>query len=119
MPYKLRDGRQWTPELRQQVIDLVISQMAQHCTNIPQDIVDTSVMVPVDIETEIGMHGGHIFHGECLPDQMWWRRLKSKTPIPGLYLCGAGTHPGGSVIAINGWNAANKVLAEFSAQQSR
>jgi phytoene dehydrogenase-like protein len=44
--------------------------------------------------------------GECLPDQMWGERFGPRTPVPGLYLCGACTHPGGSVMAINGRNAA-------------
>ncbi|MEM7393947.1 MAG: NAD(P)/FAD-dependent oxidoreductase, partial [Verrucomicrobiota bacterium] len=54
--------------------------------------------------------GGHIFQGECLPDQMWSKRLSSRTPMPGVFLCGAGTYPGGSVIGINGRNAAMNIL---------
>ena len=60
------------------------------------------VLGPPDIEERVGLTGGHIFQGECLPDQMWERRFASRTPVVGLYLCGAATHPGGSVIAING-----------------
>ncbi|MDH3593101.1 MAG: hypothetical protein OER88_14545, partial [Planctomycetota bacterium] len=61
---------------------------------------------------EIGLTGGHIFQGSVLPEQMWDRRLEARTPIPGVYLCGAATHPGGSVIALNGRNAAMAVLAD-------
>jgi phytoene dehydrogenase-like protein len=68
---------------------------------------------PPDLEARIGLTGGHIFHGECLPDFMWDRRLPYRTGVDGLYLCGAGTHPGGSVIAVNGRNAAMAVLHDL------
>ena len=71
------------------------------------------VMGPPDIEKKVGLTGGHIFQGECLPEYMWWRRLRSRTPMAGVYLCGACTHPGGSVIAINGRNAAMNILRDF------
>ena len=67
---------------------------------------------PPDIERRIGLTGGHIFQGEALPDQMWDRRLDHRTPVEGLYLCGAATHPAGSVIALNGRNAAMAVLED-------
>ena len=70
------------------------------------------VLGPPDIEARIGLTGGNIFQGEVTPDQMWTERLSPRTPIPGLYLCGACTHPGGSVIALNGRNAAHAVLAD-------
>jgi phytoene dehydrogenase-like protein len=60
----------------------------------------------------VGLTGGHIFQGECLPPFMWNNRLSARTPMPGIYLCGAGTHPGGSVIAANGRIAAMAVLAD-------
>ena len=56
--------------------------------------------------------------GEVRPDQMWENRLTPRTPIPGVYLCGAATHPAGSVIAINGKNAAAAVLADLSSASS-
>ncbi len=61
---------------------------------------------------KVGLTGGHIFQGECLPPYMWSNRLSARTPMPGFYMCGACTHPGGSVIAINGRNAAMAVLAD-------
>ena len=57
------------------------------------------VLGPPDIEERVGLTGGHIFQGEILPQYMWDRRLRARTPMPGVLLCGAGTHPGGSVIA--------------------
>lgn len=66
-----------------------------------------------DIEARVGLTGGHIFQGEVRPDQMWEHRLTPRTPVPGVYLCGAATHPAGSVIATNGRNAAAAVLADL------
>ena len=71
------------------------------------------MLTPADVEERIGLTGGHIFQGEILPDQMWDRRFAARTPVPGLYLCGAATHPGGSVMARNGRNAAQVVLRDL------
>ncbi len=60
----------------------------------------------------IGLSGGQIFQGDALPDQMWDRRFDHRTPVEGLYMCGAATHPAGSVIALNGRNAAMAVLED-------
>jgi phytoene dehydrogenase-like protein len=68
------------------------------------------VLGPPDIEREVGLTGGHIFQGECLPPYMWDQRLTPHTPMPGVFLCGACTHPGGSVIGVNGRNAAMEIL---------
>ena len=95
---------------RDEVQDLAIRSIARYCENIPAAIIDVQVLGPPDIEREVGLTGGHIFQGECLPPYMWDRRLSPRTPMPGVFLCGACTHPGGSVIAINGRNAAMEVL---------
>ena len=75
-------------------------------------MVEREALAPPDVERKIGLTGGHIFQGECLPEYMWDRRLPYRTGAEGVYLCGAGTHPGGSVIAVNGRNAALAVLAD-------
>jgi phytoene dehydrogenase-like protein len=75
-------------------------------------VVDAQVLGPPDIERKVGLTGGHIFQGECLPAYMWSNRLSARTPMKGVYLCGACTHPGGSVIGINGRNAAMAVLRD-------
>ena len=77
-------------------------------------VIDAQVLGPPDIEQKVGLTGGHIFQGECLPPYMWSNRLRARTPMPGLYLCGACTHPGGSVIGINGRNAAMAVLEDLA-----
>jgi len=73
------------------------------------------VLGPPDIEARIGLTAGNIFQGETMPDQMWEHRLAARTPLAGLYLCGAATHPAGSVIALNGRNAAMAVLEDARA----
>jgi len=97
---------------RGDVKDLALRSIARYCENIPEAVLDVQVLGPPDIEREVGLTGGHIFQGECLPANMWDRRLQPRTPMPGVFLCGAATYPGGSVIAINGRNAAMEVLAE-------
>jgi phytoene dehydrogenase-like protein len=99
---------------REEIADLVIANIARFAPDVADCIVARQVLGPPDVEERIGLTGGHIFQGECLPDQMWDRRFAPATPVPGLYLCGAATHPGGSVIAANGRNAAMAVLGQLS-----
>jgi phytoene dehydrogenase-like protein len=110
VPYQLANG-DWD-ERREAIADKAIAAIAAFAPDIAECIVHRQVLGPPDVEARIGLSGGHIFQGECLPDQMWDRRLSPRTPIPGLYLCGAATHPGGSVIAVNGRNAAMAVLED-------
>jgi phytoene dehydrogenase-like protein len=91
-----------------QVIDL-IERFAPGFESLVERV---EVLAPPDVEARIGLTGGNIFQGECFPDQMWERRLAPRTPIDGLYLCGAATHPGGSVIGLNGRNTAMACLAD-------
>lgn len=97
---------------REDVKALALASIARFCDNMPGAVLDAQVLGPPDIEREVGLVGGHIFQGECLPPYMWDRRLSPRTPMPGVYLCGACTHPGGSVIAINGRNAAMEILGQ-------
>jgi phytoene dehydrogenase-like protein len=93
---------------------LALDSIGRFCSNIPQAVEDAQVLGPPDIEKKVGLTGGHIFQGEILPQFMWSNRLTARTPMPGVYLCGACTHPGGSVIAMNGRNAAMAVLKDLS-----
>jgi phytoene dehydrogenase-like protein len=95
-------------EVGQRVVDAI----GRYCSNIPEAIIDLEVLGPPDIERRLGLTGGHIFHGDILPAFMWDRRLTTRTPMPGLYMCGVGTYPGGSVIGIHGRNAAKAVLQD-------
>ena len=111
-PYTLRDTT-WD-RCRESVADSVIAEIARFAPDIGECIEERQVLAPPDIEREVGLHGGHIFQGECLPDQMWRNRFSPRTPIDRVYMCGAATHPGGSVIAANGRNAAMAVLADLT-----
>ena len=106
-PYEM----DWTTrrdEVAKQFIDLI----SRYAPNFESIIESYEVLGPPDIEERIGLTQGNIFQGEVTPDQMWEHRLTPRTPIEGFYFCGAATHPGGSVIALNGRNAAKAVLAD-------
>jgi len=108
VPYEFAEG-DWDSR-RAEVGQLALASIGRYCSNLTAAVIDMHVMGPPDIERKVGLTGGHIFQGECLPAYMWDRRLESRTPMPGVFLCGACTHPGGSVIAINGRNAAMEIL---------
>ncbi len=109
-PYALADGT-WD-DRRDEIGQRVLGLIGRYCD--VDDIVEhVEVLGPPDIEARIGLTGGHIFQGECTPDQMWWRRFSPRAPGSGVYLCGAATHPAGSVIGLNGRNAAMAVLADL------
>jgi phytoene dehydrogenase-like protein len=110
VPYRFTKGS-WDTR-RDEVRRVALGSIARFCSNMDSAVVDVQVLGPPDIETKVGLTGGHIFQGECLPPFMWSNRLSARTPMPGVYLCGACTHPGGSVIAINGRNAAMAVLQD-------
>ncbi|MFZ0745078.1 MAG: NAD(P)/FAD-dependent oxidoreductase [Terracidiphilus sp.] len=111
VPYKFAHGT-WD-ERREEVRRLALNSLARFSSNIDTAVIDAQVLGPPDIEQKVGLTGGHIFQGECLPPYMWANRLSARTPMPGLYLCGACIHPGGSVIGINGRNAAMAVLQDL------
>ncbi len=111
VPYDLAEGT-WD-ERRDQIADATLAAIARFAPDVADCVVDRQVLGPPDVEERMGLTGGHIFQGECLPDQMWERRFAPRIGVEGVYLCGAGTHPGGSVMAINGRNAAMAVLADL------
>jgi phytoene dehydrogenase-like protein len=111
VPYNFLKGT-WD-ERRDEVRKLALNSLSRFCSNIDSSVIDAQVMGPPDIEQKVGLTGGHIFQGECLPPYMWANRLAARTPMAGFYLCGACTHPGGSVIGINGRNAAMAVLKDL------
>ena len=96
-------------ELARQVLGLI----ARFAPDVEDCIEHFEVLGPADIEARIGLTGGNIFQGQVLPGQMWENRFAPRTGVPGVYLCGAATHPAGSVIATNGRNAAEAVLADL------
>lgn len=91
----------------------ILDAIEAHAPDIRDCVEHCDVLGPADIEERIGLTGGHIFQGSALLEQMWEHRFASRTPIPGLYMCGAATHPGGSVIGLNGRNAATAALEDL------
>jgi phytoene dehydrogenase-like protein len=102
----------WDNGLREEAGNQVFGMIERFAPGFRDQVVEYEVLGPPDIEERIGLTGGCIFQGECFPDQMWENRLASRTPVEGLYLCGAATHPGGSVIGLNGRNAAMALLED-------
>ena len=114
VPYTLETGT-WD-ERRDEIADATLAAIARFAPDVADCVIERQVLGPPDVEARIGLTGGHIFQGECLPDQMWDRRFAPRTAVPGVYLCGAATHPGGSVMGVNGRNAAAAVLADRDAR---
>jgi phytoene dehydrogenase-like protein len=111
-PYEFSEG-DWDSR-RNEAIEVVLNSLRPYCSNLDTALVDVNIMGPSDIAKENGLTGGHIFQGEILPNYLWENRLSASTPMQGFYMCGACTHPGGSVIGINGRNAAFQLFADLS-----
>jgi phytoene dehydrogenase-like protein len=114
-PYALRDA-DWD-SIRDDRADRAIEQIAGYFPKLPDLIEHRQVLTPLDMERTMGLTGGHALHGDMSPDQLLFLRptrgwADYRTPIRGLYLCGAGTHPGGGVTGANGRNAAREVLRD-------
>ncbi len=118
-PYQLASGT-WDGARRDALGDAVVATLAQYAPDLPKAIVRRQVLSPLDLEQGLGLTEGNIFHGEMALDQLSFMRpvpgwAYYRTPIQGLYLCGAGAHPGGGVTAAPGYHAARAVLRDQSA----
>ena len=116
-PYEI-DGRPWTEREREQFGQTVIDQIANYSPDFKDLILHVEIRTPQDIEEQIGITEGNIFHGELTMDQMLFSRpvpgfAKYRAPVKGLYMCGSSTHPGGGVMAAPGANAAREILADL------
>ncbi|HTT25137.1 MAG TPA: NAD(P)/FAD-dependent oxidoreductase [Candidatus Sulfotelmatobacter sp.] len=116
VPYHLRHGN-WD-EKREVLGDLVVKKIAEYAPNVPGSIVARQVLTPLDLERTYGLTEGNIFHGDLRLEQLFFMRpvpgwSQYRTPIAGLYLCGAGAHPGGGVTGAPGRNAAHQVLRDW------
>jgi phytoene dehydrogenase-like protein len=116
-PYNLADGQGSWDDIREQVADRAVAQLAGHFPNLPGSILHRQVLSPLDLERVLGITGGHALHGDMGSDQLFALRPVPghgdyRTPVHGLYLCGAGTHPGGGVTGANGRNCAREVLRD-------
>lgn len=110
-PYDRGDGP-WTSAKRDAAADGIIASLARFAPNLPDAVEARQIFAAPDLEQRFGLSGGHIFHGELLPGQIFENRFSSRTPLPGLYLCGSGAHPGGCVTGSPGLRAARAVLAD-------
>ena len=112
-PYTLAD-QQWD-DIKEDRADRAVAAIAEHFPTLPAMIEHRQVLSPLDLERRIGLTGGHALHGDMAPDQLLFLRpvrgwADHTTPVRELYLCGAGTHPGGGVTGANGRNAARVIL---------
>lgn len=111
-PYRLAQGS-WDTE-RQAYGERIIRTLGEHCPNLAASVEHMEVLAPPDLEQRFGLLGGNIFQGDMALDQLFcFRPIPGygdyRTPIRGLYLCGAGTHPGGGVSGVPGRNCAEAV----------
>jgi phytoene dehydrogenase-like protein len=95
--------------------EAVVKTLAEYAPNIESAVLHRHVLTPLDLEDTYGLTEGNIYHGELTMDQLFFMRPVSEcaryhTPIENLYLCGAGTHPGGGVNGVSGYNAARQIL---------
>ena len=116
VPYKLRNGN-WD-EKRELLGDRVVKIIAQHAPNVPASIIARQILTPLDLEHTYGLTEGNIFHGDLSLEQLFFMRpvpgwARYRTPLTGLYLCGAGAHPGGGVTGAPGYNAAHQALKDL------
>jgi phytoene dehydrogenase-like protein len=114
----LPDGRSWMDE-REAAAEVIIDTVNHYATNFKASVLGSMILSPQDLETTFGLVDGDIMHGHMSIDQLWSARPllghgDYRGPIKGLYMCGAGTHPGGGVTGAPGHNAAQEILADRS-----
>ena len=115
---QLPDGRTWD-DLREAAADRIIDTVDGYAPNFKASIIAREIHSPLDLERKFGLVGGDIMHGAMSLDQLWSARPllgygAYRGPLKGLYMCGAGTHPGGGVTGAPGHNAAHQILADRS-----
>jgi len=113
VPYKLKGG--WTDAARDDIRDCAIDTIARYAPGIRDQIIHSEFLTPADLEENYHVTGGHWHHTEMAVDQMLMMRptyeaAQYGTPISGLHLCGAGSHPGGGLMGAAGHNAAREIL---------
>lgn len=114
-PYRLAE-RNWD-DVKEGFADRCLDVLAEYAPNIRRAVIDRQVLSPLDLERRFGLTGGNIFQGAMTLNQLFFLRpvpgyADYRTPIKGLYLCGAATHPGGGVMGACGFNAAREILRD-------
>jgi phytoene dehydrogenase-like protein len=117
-PYALKGG--WTDEARATFMNAILGTLSKYMPDIEGRVTATELLTPADIESEFHMTGGHWHHAELTLDQFLFVRpvngaAQYRLPIDGVYLCGAGAHPGGGVSGAAGRNAARAILSREKA----
>jgi phytoene dehydrogenase-like protein len=120
---QLPNGESWDAH-REQVADLMIDTVNAHAPNFKAAVLGRQINSPLDLERTFGLIGGDIFHGALSLDQMFSARPmlgygNYRGPLAGLYMCGAGTHPGGGVTGAPGHNAAREIVLDFKRRKLR
>jgi phytoene dehydrogenase-like protein len=115
-PYKLAEGRGWD-DIKEDFADRCIELLARYAPNVPGSILHRQVLSPLDLERLFGLTGGNIMQGAMTPLSLFSLRpipgwADHRTPIRGLYLCGAASHPGGGVMGAAGRNGAEEILRD-------
>ncbi len=113
----LPHGLDWN-KIREPAADLVIETVTEYAGNFKASVLGRTILSPLDLENRFGLIGGDIFHGALTLDQLWSARPllgygAYRGPVSGLYMCGAGTHPGGGVTGAPGHNAAREIIRDF------
>jgi phytoene dehydrogenase-like protein len=114
---ELSGGRSWDDH-RDEVADLMVATVDQYAPGFKDSVLGRQVLTPMDLERTFGLIGGDIFHGALSLNQLFSARpmvgqSDYRGAVDGLYLCGAGTHPGGGVTGAPGHNAAKVILSDF------
>jgi len=112
-PYELREG--WSDATRDKLMSKAMATLGDYMPDLAERVVASELLTPVDIEEQFRMGGGHWHHGELTLDQFLFTRpvggaSQYAMPVEGLYLCGAGAHPGGGISGAAGRNAAREIL---------
>ena len=115
-------GSDWDA-LRDRFADRCLALVDEVAPGFSSRVLHREVLAPPDLERVFGLSGGNLFHGAMSLDRLLFLRplpglARYRTPVPGLYLCGAGTHPGGGVIGACGRNAAREVLRDRQRRMS-
>jgi phytoene dehydrogenase-like protein len=111
-------------EARETVADVMIDAVEAFAPGFKGSIIARKSLTPLDLERDFGLVGGDIFHGCLSLDQLWSARpalghADYRAPVPGLYMCGSSTHPGGGVSGLPGRNAARAIVKDFRRRRLR
>lgn len=114
-PYELAEGT-WD-DVKEDFADVVVACIEEYIPGFTDSIVERTILSPVDLERRLGLTGGDLYHGAMALDQMFFLRpgqgvSSNASPVPGLYLCGSGAHPGGGVFGAPGRSGARTVLED-------